>query len=581
MEGEGAARLRTITINKRITAMTVHAINASVDPGLISKVTRLFNQTEADIATEMLQNARRAGATKVVVTTTQHSNHNATLTIADNGRGIDDPAKLLRLGASGWDRKTVRSEDPAGMGVFSLAGRRVRVTTRGKSGLSWAAVIEGADWTSGRDIEVDGCVRNPGTTFTIGISAGRIADAIKAIETAARYYPIEVELNGTLVERADFLAGANHVQDSEGLKIGVFNTPDRYDCYRSFINFHGLTVQHTLPMVQEIGCNKVWCAKIDIVDCPELQLTLPARKEVVTSPFLADLDHAVEEAIYAAIDQRGQHRLPYENWCRAKVLGFDLPAATPGLESFVAVTADADLADCRTPEVRIAENLVLMATMEAPDEQSLTRALAVSGQALAGRLVRAEPAFAGYEWYDQLARLESLRFVIKQGDAIYVDTLSDDRLNLEDPSVDAIAAELTVNERGLEQVYQLNTDLLLQSEDNYDLDGASIAVVRGLVSDIGRLTPGILADYLDAAYFCSSDDRDCDSFDTQLRAWREDSIRVAATVLEGRGSADLLMLRMAFDRHLRWLVPQEQRLTLSFAGDSLDIAITPEPAAEA
>ena len=30
--------------------MTVHAINASVDPNLIAKVTRLFNQTEGDIA---------------------------------------------------------------------------------------------------------------------------------------------------------------------------------------------------------------------------------------------------------------------------------------------------------------------------------------------------------------------------------------------------------------------------------------------------------------------------------------------------------------------------------------------------
>jgi hypothetical protein len=561
--------------------MTFHAIHASVDPGLIAKVTRLFNQTETDIAAELLQNARRAGATRIVVTTTPCGRDRATLTIADNGRGIDDPEKLLRLGASGWDDDTLRREDPAGMGVFSLAGRRVRVTTRGKSGLGWAAVIEPQDWTSGRQIEVNGCVRSPGTTFTIEISAGRIGDANKAIENAARFYPLNVELNGTPVERADFLAGAEQISVRDGLRIGVFNQEARHTYYQPSINFHGLTVQHKLPVVTEIDVPRTWFAMIDIVDCPALQLTLPARKEIVATSFLADLDRMVEEAIFATIARRGHHRLTYSNWCRARVLGFELPAATPGLAAFVATTADEALAEYRSAEVRTGEDLILIGMMDPADEQSLARALAVSGRNLAPRLARSEAGFDGYDWYDRLARVERLRFVLKQGAAIYVEMLAGDLLNLEDPAVDAIAAELTVNEQALEQVYQLGTDMLLQSDDNYDLAGASIAVVRGFASEIGPLTPGILADYLDAAYFCHSDDRDCDSFDTQLRAWREDSILLAATALEGKGSADRLAVEMAFDRHLKWLVPKEQRLTLSIAGDVLDIAFTPEPPAKA
>jgi hypothetical protein len=167
-----------------------------------------------------------------------------------------------------------------------------------------------------------------GTTFTVEISAGRIDDACKAIAASARYYPIEVELNGTVLERLDFLDGAEIIEEFDGLRIGVFNAPDGYGVFRSSINFHGLTVEHKLPMVKETASGNIWCTKIDIVDCPELQLTLPARKEIVATRFLEDLNRAVEEAIYGAIAKRGQHRLPYEDWRRAQVLGFDLaPAA--------------------------------------------------------------------------------------------------------------------------------------------------------------------------------------------------------------------------------------------------------------
>ncbi len=556
--------------------MTVHAINASVDPNLIAKVTRLFNQTEGDIAAELLQNARRAGASKVTVTVVPCGDDRAMLVVADNGRGIDNPAKLLRLGASGWDNDTIAREDPAGMGVFSLAGRAVRVTTRANGTPGWSVSIAPDDWTSGHDIPLQSCVRTPGTTFSVEISAGRIKDAIRAIEAAARYCPIEVELNGQLVTRLDFLEGAEYGTTFEGLRIGVINAQDRCSLYNPSINFHGMTVPHKLPTVGEVGSHKSWYARIDIIDCPALQLTLPARKEVVASPFLAALDTAVEAAIYAAIAKRGHHRLPFENWCRATALGVALPPAKEGLAPFVAATNDLSLSNDYNQEPRIGAELVLIDQFEPAEEQSLGRALAVSGDGVATRLVRSEPGFIGYDWYDRLGAVESLRFIVKQGAAIYVDTLGADVLNLADPQVDAIAAELTVIMDGLPQVFQLNTDLLLQPDDNYELGCASIAVVKGGVAGTDALTPAILADYLDNAYFCSSDDRDCDSFDTQLRAWREDSIRIAAVILEGEAAADRIALEMAFDRHLKWLVPKGQRLTLSFAGDVLDIAITSE-----
>ena len=558
--------------------MTVHAISASVDPRLIAKVTRLFNQSEADIAAELLQNARRAGATKVIVTVMMYGADRAMLVVADNGRGIADPATLLRLGASGWDDDVVASEDPAGMGMFSLAGRAARITTRAAGSPGWAIAVEPGDWTSGRDIALQSCVRTPGTTISVEMSAGRIDDANCAIEKAAHYCPLDVELNGKPVLRRDFLDGAVHVTMFEGLNIGVFHAGDRCSPYNPAINFHGLTVQHKLPVVTEIGSPYNWYAKLDIIDCPALQLTLPARKEVVASPFLADLDAAVEAAIYTAIAARGSHRLSFADWCRAASLGIDLPPALAMLAPFVAGTADTALSDDYNSPTTVAGDLVMIDRFEPAEEQSLHRALAVSGNAIGSRLARSEHRLKGYDWYDALPAVETLRFIVKQGAAIHVDTLNEGVLNLADPSVDAIAAELTVIEDGIPQVYHLSSDMLLQPDENYDLEGASIAVVKGFACCVAALSPAILAEYLDRAYFCHSDDSDCDSFDTQLRAWRDDSIRIAAVVMEGEAAADRLALELAFDRHLKWLVPKGHRLTLSFAGDVLeiDIAIVPE-----
>ena len=99
-------------------------IQATVNVRLLNKASRLFTGTLQGRIIEILQNARRAGATKVEIT-----NEHGVVTVRDNGRGIDDFNKLLDLGSSGWDDVLEQSEDPAGVGVFCLASRRVSYTT--------------------------------------------------------------------------------------------------------------------------------------------------------------------------------------------------------------------------------------------------------------------------------------------------------------------------------------------------------------------------------------------------------------------------------------------------------------------
>lgn len=99
-------------------------IATAVAPETITKVTRLFNNTAYDVVCELFQNARRAGAKDIAVTIIDAGDASY-LQVVDDGHGIADPASMVTLGRSGWSDDTRRAEDPAGMGVFSLAGRDV------------------------------------------------------------------------------------------------------------------------------------------------------------------------------------------------------------------------------------------------------------------------------------------------------------------------------------------------------------------------------------------------------------------------------------------------------------------------
>ncbi len=96
----------------------METITAHVNQRLLTKADRLFTGTLEGRIIEILQNARRAGATTVEIT-----NREGIVTVRDNGQGIEDFAALLDLGGSGWEEALEASEDPAGVGLFCLSKR--------------------------------------------------------------------------------------------------------------------------------------------------------------------------------------------------------------------------------------------------------------------------------------------------------------------------------------------------------------------------------------------------------------------------------------------------------------------------
>ncbi|NML91234.1 hypothetical protein HHL26_19530 [Sphingobium sp. TB-6] len=127
-----------------MTLMTT--VSTAVSQGAITRITRLFNGTLLDALNEILQNCRRGGATGVTLTTMVQGERTL-LSVADDGSGIDDPANLITLGQSGWGDEVARREDPAGMGMFSLAGRYVEVRSWSpRHAAGWKMVIGPDDW---------------------------------------------------------------------------------------------------------------------------------------------------------------------------------------------------------------------------------------------------------------------------------------------------------------------------------------------------------------------------------------------------------------------------------------------------
>ena len=108
---------------------TTRSARARVDDEAMGRISRLFDGGLNEVAQELLQNARRAGATEVRAEVA-----GGALVVSDNGTGIADPETVLAFGYSGWDEKTAEAEDAAGMGCFALALRRSRITSRAAGG---------------------------------------------------------------------------------------------------------------------------------------------------------------------------------------------------------------------------------------------------------------------------------------------------------------------------------------------------------------------------------------------------------------------------------------------------------------
>lgn len=146
------------------------------------------------LVTELLQNARRAGARHIAV---DHLTEECKLRIHDDGQGIGDFQKLLSFHESGWDDATVALEHPFGIGFTKclyaaerivVASGRLRVDIDTAAALRREAfeVLHGEQAEAGTLIELHGV---------------DIAGLETRMETLCQGFPVDVVFNGKPMER--------------------------------------------------------------------------------------------------------------------------------------------------------------------------------------------------------------------------------------------------------------------------------------------------------------------------------------------------------------------------------------------
>jgi hypothetical protein len=541
-------------------------IRTTVSQAAINKVGRLFNGTVSDVLNELLQNARRAGATGVEVETLDLAGH-PTLVIRDDGRGIDDPAALVTLGHSGWDATIAEREDPAGMGMFSLAGHRVEIRSRSSAaGQGWRVIITPDAWESSAELMVEPFDHADGTELLIDMPEAWERKIDHAIASAARHYPVPVHYQGKILAQVDWLQGAAHIEIWRGSRIGVFKGGSR-DCpLHPRINFHGLTVPCVLPSLSEVDGGHFWGVRVDIGDTPELQLVLPARKEMVENAALEELRLGVQIAIYRAIAAEGSHRLSFNNWSKARAAGVMLPEAESCLFSWAPRCADSN--NVGFSGERLTGSSMIVMSAFSPDIDQSAALVLDGGQALGGALVEKVSAFEGYGWYDALRRVSDLRFrVERDGGGFTYDDESAPPI-FESGLVKAILLDVEISDES--EIITLPAEILVAHDEGYgsDPDDATVYWCEG-----ATITPPETAELLEAVCFSPYDDSDCDSWETQRERFRRDAEDLANRLLLSEEDALLARMRAVLDDHAQWLVPEGRSFRIALNRDRVEVAL--------
>lgn len=169
------------------------------------------------LVSELLQNARRAGASLIQV---HHDATALTLRVQDDGAGIEDFQKLLTFHESGWDDATCQEERPFGIGFTKClyAAKHCTVTSRGHR-----IDFDTEDALARESIDVqavDGSVDLVDSPMERGtcveLRGVELPDLAQRIQTLCRGFEVPVEFNGQMLIRPDAREALHFVQTPIG-----------------------------------------------------------------------------------------------------------------------------------------------------------------------------------------------------------------------------------------------------------------------------------------------------------------------------------------------------------------------------
>jgi len=299
----------------------MQTIQAKVNTRLLSKADRLFTGTLDGRIIEILQNARRAGATEVNIT-----NKEGTVTVCDNGSGVEDFSALLDLGKSDWNEAMDDAEDPAGVGIFCLAPRRLEICSGHKK-----VLITEKGWT-GEPVPVQKTdAQTRGTTLIFEDEPWEMG----TVEMHAVFSGLKVVVDGKQCASEPFVSDDAVHYPELGCRIEVrpcnglsqWHDGWRHSFYseEALVNFHGQVVLLTYsPLSERLRF------LVEFTGEPTgIRLMLPARTQLVENEVFEKLKAAMEKEAYRYIQRQDKHKLHFKEYLRARDLGIELSEAEP------------------------------------------------------------------------------------------------------------------------------------------------------------------------------------------------------------------------------------------------------------
>lgn len=525
---------------------------ARVADDAIARVSRLFNATLDDIFAELFQNARRAGAMRIAVSRIDYPDMGDVISVIDDGPGVDRPEDLFTLGHSAWAQETQIREDAAGMGFFALAGRRVRIIAQeAGTDQSWMIDADGDAFAGKTPITCKpGPMNHDGVTILIAAQPNE--NFIAAANRAALYLPVEVQVDGATAERKEFLAGADHIEDWKGIRIGLFETSPTAFRNDGNVNFHGVTLQAAMPHLTQCF-HRAYYARIEVVDCPDLKLVLPARKEVVANAFFDTLKQQILRIMFERINAAAAHSLSFASWERAQALGVDLPPAAQLLRPFSPSHADRDQNVFNRPVPLRPDDLLFDDDDSPIGDQNL--AMALSGIEDVPRLLEPNGSFTGYDWYDALPCLALSGYRLAHATGIERLPIGANALSHERPERLFIEGKIgTVSDL---VPWELETDVLILGEEHCHINEVDICVTFS-----SKATHDDLVDLVKRALFCPADDVEAGSYDEQERWFTDEAEDRVITLLKSDGEANINAVIRTVARELYWLCKPQSDVTI-------------------
>lgn len=144
------------------------------------------------ILRELFRMSQRAGASRIHVETFDYEGR-PTLSVLDNGSGIDSPRALLALDAFGWREAGPRSQPPSGVALSSLIGRHTIVRSGpDETEPAWSVTISAEAWTGEAPIAIEPDGGLCGTNIMVEIPEEWRAGLENAVAAAARHVPMHV-----------------------------------------------------------------------------------------------------------------------------------------------------------------------------------------------------------------------------------------------------------------------------------------------------------------------------------------------------------------------------------------------------